>query len=812
MTIRDPSIMASIDRTSPGITPAVLELLEFPKITGWLAELTSAPTSAARAHALRPAVDLPEVRTRLVELVEGKRLAETKGPWPGPPPFAVAAAIEDDLEHGGVLGARALYQVAELLAATARAAAYWAAAREEARIAARLADGLVADPELEKRLRLAVDADGTVLDGASPDLAAVRRQQDTRRARLREKLDKYRSLAAEAGSFVTQRNDRFVVAVRADRFERSKGLVHDVSASGATLFVEPFEVCALNNELAELLSRERAEVARVLRELTEIVRGRGDALAASEEALAATDLLWARVRLSRAMAATTPTVVADGAQLSLVALRHPLLWRDARGDIEPARARAVVVPSTLVLDSPRRVLLVSGPNMGGKTVVLKAVGLAALLAQSGLDVPVDEGAVLPLFATVLADIGDAQSIELHLSTFAAHLGRLDAMARAASPAALFLVDEIGSGTDPAEGASLGRALLRHFARVGAWAVATTHLGSLKLLAQEEPAVTNASMALDPETLAPRFELIVGVPGGSHALAVAERLGFHPGVLAEARRELPEAARSLEALLGDVTRELAQARDARSKAEEAEGRADAAARALEAERRAHAEDRKGADRERLLQVRALEGQVQALLREAKSEAKSEEKSRARIQEIEAKARSLGRESDRLLAAPVPMTRPAVLSPGVTVWVRDLGVTAKVVSAPDAEGRVMLERGAWRIQSRVDQCFAPEGADAGAAVAGTRRKATAVHGGPGDAEPELDVDVRGMDAEEALRRVDDGLDRAVVAGMHDLRIIHGVGRGILREVIARALRGHPHVADSRLGGQGEGGRGVTVVRLR
>ena len=515
--------------------------------------------------------------------------------------------------------------------------------------------------------------------------------------------------------------------------------------------------------------------------------------------------------LSRAMAATTPTVVEGGAKLALTGLRHPLLWRDRRGDVEPAKARGTVVPSTLGMESPRRLLLVSGPNMGGKTVVLKAVGLAALLAQSGLDVPVDEGAVLPLFTTVMADIGDAQSIELHLSTFAAHLGRLDAMARAASPAALFLVDEIGSGTDPAEGASLGRALLRHFARAGAWAIATTHLGSLKLLAQEEPAVTNASMALDPETLAPRFELIVGVPGGSHALAVAERLGFHPGVLAEARRELPEAARSLEALLGDVTRELAQARDARHKAEEAEGRADAAARALDEERKAHAEDRRRADRERLLQVRALEGQVQALLREAKSEAKSEEKSRARIQEIEAKARTLGRESDRLLATPAPTERPAVLAPGATVWVRDLGVTAKVVSAPDADGRIVLERGAWRIQSRVEQCFAAEGP--GDAAGGTKQAGKPpTFGGLGELEPGLDVDVRGMDVDEALRRVDDGMDRAVVAGMHDLRIIHGVGRGILREAIARALRDHPHVATSRLGGHGEGGRGVTVVQLR
>ena len=368
------------------------------------------------------------------------------------------------------------------------------------------------------------------------------------------------------------------------------------------------------------------------------------------------------------------------------------------------------------------------------------------------------------------------------------------------------------------------ALLRHFARSGAWAVATTHLGSLKVLAQEEGAVINGSMALDPETLAPRYELIVGVPGGSHALAVAERLGFHPGVLAEARKELPEAARSLEALLGDVAKELARAQDAREGFERAQAEAEERARALELERETHVVDRKRADKDRLLQVRALEGQVQALLREAKAEAKSEEKSRARIQELETRARGLGRESDRLLATPAAGGRPAVFTPGATVWVRDLGVTAKVVSGPDADGRVLLERGAWRIQSRADQCFAPDdpAGTAGAAArpvagAGAGGAATARRGAPAAAalpeiEAGLTVDVRGLDAEDALRRVDDGLDRAVVAGLPDLRIVHGVGKGVLREAIARALKAHPHVAGQRLGGHGEGGRGVTVVSLR
>jgi DNA mismatch repair protein MutS2 len=408
---------------------------------------------------------------------------------------------------------------------------------------------------------------------------------------------------------------------------------------------------------------------------------------------------------------------------------------------------------------------------------------------------------------------------MHLSTFAAHLANLDAMARAAGPGGLFLVDELGSGTDPAEGASLGGALLKHWARAGAWVVATTHLGSLKVLAQESEAIVNGSMSLDPDTLAPRFELIVGVPGGSHALHIAQRLGFHPGVLAEAKRDLPDAQRSLESLLGDVSRELSRAQDARARYEAAEARAKSAATDLEAEKKRVAEESRKAGRERLGQVRALEGQVQALLKEAQREAKSEEKTRERIQDLEARARRLGRESDRLADAPPPGDPLPAVVPGATVFVRDLGVTARVVEGPDAEGRVVLERGTWRIQSRADQLFAPaETAEAGA-VSGRATRGTRAARGTAGSRPEVaddvavfEVDLRGMDQEEAGRRLEEGLDRAVLAGLDEVRVIHGVGRGILRETVARSLKAHPHVAESRLGGQGEGGRGVTVVRLR
>ncbi|HKA24911.1 MAG TPA: Smr/MutS family protein, partial [Candidatus Eisenbacteria bacterium] len=443
----------------------------------------------------------------------------------------------------------------------------------------------------------------------------------------------------------------------------------------------------------------------------------------------------------------------------------------------------------------------------------KAVGLAATMAASGLDVCAAEGSVLPFVRLLFADIGDAQSIADHLSTFAVRLARMDAMSRAAATDTLCLLDEIGSGTDPDEGAALARALLERLGERGAWAVATTHLGSLKTLAGERPEVVNASMEMDAVRLEPRYRFLVGVPGGSYGLVTARRLGLDAPVLARAEELAGEEGRSLAGLVSALTEQLAQARAEREETRRALEAA--AARLAELDRLESEQEERVAERQkrRLEEIRALESQARGLLREVRREASlsASEREPERLRALGEKVREIERAGDQVREAMKPRDpelAPESLAAGAKVLHKGLGIVARIVEPPDADGTVVLARGAWRIRSQVSEL----------------RRATAESGeNEGKREPVVsveadtdnaawEVDVRGFAVEEAVDAVDRALDRAVLAGHRELRVIHGVGKGVLREVLARHLRGHPQVAREHLGQVGEGGRGVTVAELR
>jgi DNA mismatch repair protein MutS2 len=784
----------------------------------WLAAYTGCERGKSLALALAPLREEGEIERRLRALHEAKHLVEVRGAWPSPPPEDPGPWLVE-ARRGQRLDGPALAKIALLVDAVGRATRFWAGARAEAPTAAEPAERLVPMPELAAALRRAIDPAGEILDGASDDLARLRRGRRDVRQRVLDRLEK---LAAHGGEragagdaeFVTQRDGRYVMSVRADRFDRSKGVVHDVSRSGAMLFVEPFGVLPLNNELRELAAAESEEVGRVLDSLSRAVAAGAEGLDAAADALAELDLLWARVRLSQAMAGTTPSVRGgEGGRLALRQARHPLLWRQAGGEADRERARAQVVGFDLELSRGARVLLVSGPNMGGKTVLLKAIGLAVAMAHAGLDVCAAEGAVVPLTERLLVDIGDAQSLEDHLSTFAARLVRMDVMARTAGPASFCLLDEIGAGTDPQEGAALARALLERLGELGAWTVATTHLGSLKTLAAERPEITNASMEIDGERLVPLFRLRVGIPGGSYALASARRLGLEPGVLARAEEAMPEEARALERLLARLGDELNRALAER--ADLAAERAAGAAEREEWQRRAAEGESERREREqrRLADLSVVEGQARALLREVRREAEraAEERDRDALREMAARARAVERSGDALRAAGAAEASGAALHEvevGMEVRHAGLDLVARVAEGPDAEGNVVLARGTWRITCRIGDLRAP-GAGESAPAAGVRRAASVAPSESGEVSGE--VDVRGLAADEALTELDHALDRAMLAGLHELRIIHGVGRGVLREAVVRHLTAHPQVAGQRMGVHGEGGRGVTVAEL-
>lgn len=787
------------------MTPHTLELLEFGRVTAWIASLAASETAAARLLASRPLAAAAERGLGNLRLGEALRREREPGAWCHAPESALgprlAAAATEPLDGPG------LRAVLEWLEAARTTRGEWdAAARERHPALGAVVDAIPDLEPLRERLARSIEPDGRVSDAASPALRRARADLAAGERELERRLERFAQKHGD-NAYVTRHGERFVALVPAAGFARRSAIVHDVSGSGQSLFVEPFDATEPNNRLLELRAAAAAEERRVLRELGAEVAAAAEALAAIEDGLARLDALRAAARWAEEVEAVA--IEPGGERLHLVAARHPLLHR-ARG--------GAVVPLDLTLAGERRLLLVSGPNMGGKTVLLKTVGLCALLAHAALPVPAAEGSAIPELDVVLADLGDHQSVDQGLSTFAAHLAALGAMAEAASPRALVLADELGAGTDPDEGAALARALLERFAERRAWGVVTTHLGSLKRAAGEIAGLASGSLEFDAEALASRFRFIAGVPGASHALAVAGRLGFPAAVVARARALAPESARAIERLIT----ELHQVRAGLEAEREALAAARAAAAAAEETARVMAEEARrtlGAARRTLTrESEALLGQARELWQTVQREAKRAERSRetaesmrVRIADAEAGVARVREAADAAYAAVGGETRPRgveQVEPGQTVRIEDLGVEAVVASPPDAEGRVQLKRGAWSIQSHVSRLVPVE---APAAPPRAPRGAAATWEAP-DAAAALEVDLRGQEADEAMLALDRALDRAVLNGIGELRIIHGVGRGVLRAAVERHLRDHPQVASTRLGQVGEGGRGVTLARLR
>ena len=800
------------------VHPHSLELIEFPRVADALAARTTSPRAGAALASARPIADPAARAEACARLAEAIRRQREPGAWC----FAAASDLTDLLagDAHDALEPEAFAIVADWLDAAERTRAAWADEKVAERFPL-LARDVSAVPDLSAlraRIAATLDADGRVRDDASPALARARRGLADGERALHRQLEKW-AAAHGAESYVTRAGDRFVALVPASSFSRKQGIVHDTSNTGQSLFVEPLEACEANNRLLELRASAFEEERRILRELAGAVLDQAPALQALERTLAVLDA--ARACASWAVEHHGEALTPGGDRLKLVRARHPLLAMRAQREPDPGERRDEVVPLDLELGGPvhgadGRLLLVSGPNMGGKTVLLKTVGLAVALAHAGLPVLAAEGSAIPEMDELRADLGDEQSVDRGLSTFAAHLLALKAMAEAAGPRTLLLADELGAGTDPEEGAALGRALLEHVAERRAWGVMTTHLGSLKRVASDVPGIVNGSLEFDLETLTSRYRFRRGVPGASHALDVAGRLGFPAPLLERARELAPEETRTLERLLAEVGDALHAANEERESL--ARARADAEAAAA-----GHRESEEEAKRALAALRKRLTAESEALLRRSRElwqsverEAKRRDKSRAEADALKERLETAAKDADALLAAATPaalgiheapeVRAPLQLSPGARVQVTDLGFEATLVSGPDAEGRVQLRRGSFTIQSHVSRLApaAPEKPRQG------RGPGAVVHAS--DEPPPLEADLRGLEVAEALGAVDHALDRAVLSGLHELRIIHGIGTGVLRVAVQKHLKGHPQVESQRWGEGHEGGRGVTVARLR
>jgi DNA mismatch repair protein MutS2 len=739
------------------------------------------------------------VRERLAETSEARSLLDQGRD----PPLAGAADLSDSLSRlrrGGSLDAVELLELARTLAVLRDVGRFLVGRAPEAPRLAALAEGLPDLGALEEEILFCISPEGEVRDDASDALRDARREARSLSGELTRKVEQLLRdpEVAEALSdrFYTLRNDRFVLPVRADARRRVPGIVHDASSSGTTVFVEPNGVVELNNRLKQAELTAQREIRRVLRELSSRAAAAIEPVEQGLEALAAIDHAFARGRLSQRQRGVEPEVAREGI-FRLPVLRHPLI-----GDDE-------VVPNDVHLGETFHVLVLSGPNAGGKTVALKAVALCALFVRAGLHVPAAAGARVDLVDEVLADIGDAQDLEAHLSTFSAHVSNLARIVERASKRSLVVLDEVGVGTDPSEGAALAQAVLEALADSGARVVTTTHYNLLKEIAAVDPRFENGCVEFDPDSLTPTFRLRFGAPGVSTATALAARMGLRTSVVDRARALLEGEDAQLKGLLTDLARSRAELdrerADVRRLREELHTRNDEVEQRLselrERRKRLLRRVREDVDRE----LREARAQVAEVIRDLQRGGRAGDAARARerLHAVEATVvESLGEPEAQVASdAAMDWTRA---KPGDPVRVEG-GATGRLVALPDRRGRVAVQVGSARMQ--VDAArLTPAPVTAPTRPASIRFESEAQEG-PQTAE----CDLRGLRADEALEQVDAALDRALASGRSRVRLIHGHGTGTLREAVRAHLARMPHVREHHAGGDGEGGNGVTIAVL-
>ncbi len=780
-----------------------LHTLEYDKIIRRLTGLAATSLGREEAEKLTPSRELEIVKRRLAATDEASRAVSLKGA----PPFGGITDIRSSLQRAklqGMLQPPELMEVAQFIMGSRRLNRFIASAGEETELPllSDLCEPLTDFKALEDEIRRCIDEQGDVLDSASPELASMRRDIRINEGRAREKLESLiRSSSVQKmlqETLITMRNDRYVIPVKQEYRAHFGGIVHDQSGSGATLFIEPEAVVQMNNKLRELKIKEQNEVERILRKLTAEVGERADLLAGDAEILGIIDFVFAKASLAHALSATLP-VMNDEGKIVLYKGRHPLL------DIKTA------VPIDIELGESYTSIIVTGPNTGGKTVSLKTIGLLSLMAMSGLFVPAEDGSRLCVFDGIYADIGDEQSIEQSLSTFSSHMTNLISMLGQVTSRSLVLLDELGAGTDPAEGSALAIAILEHLQKLGCRLIATTHYSELKAYAYNREGITNASMEFDVATLRPTYRLLVGVPGRSNAFAIAERLGLPKSIIDHARGEVSEDELKVDSMIASLEQDRLQAETERRTAEMLR---------LETEKL-----RKEIQEERF----KLQEQKAKLLEAAREEARQQvAKARREAEEIIADLRRLALEegasvkehklieAKKRLEEAVPDSvsrptrqggaKPAKIVAGDEVKVHSLNGQKGHVVELVGSGEAVVQLGILKMKVSLSDLEPMRSASS----AKTPAQATTVKRSR-DENIRTELDLRGMALDEALMEVDRFLDEAFLGNLGQVYIIHGKGTGTLRSGIQDFLRRHKHVKSYRLGQFGEGGAGVSVAEL-
>jgi len=784
-----------------------LGVLEFTRALERIALRASSELGAERVRGLRPAAAATVVRSELGRVGAVMRFVDEKPSWGLPTIPDARSALADLGAAGSVLEPLQLHALGVLLTGSRLLGRELAARAGGDPELSTLRELLCEEREAEEVLGRSVDGEGQVLDTASGELKRIRNRLKGAHARIVRELESYMASLPDryvvADASVSIREGRYVIPLRREGKGEVGGIVHDESHTGATVFVEPPVAVELMNQLRDLEREEGREIRRILGALSDRLRPIRDALRGSLDALVDFDSLHARARMALGWGASVPEMLEPGSEtLTIVQGRHPLLGDD--GD-------APVVPFDLDLVPGERGLVVSGPNTGGKSVFLKAIGLLPALAQSGVVPPVGRGTQLPVFEAFFADIGDEQSIARSLSTFSAHLGNLSEIVRAADRSSLVLIDEMGTGTDPSEGAALARAVLEELVERGALVVVSSHLGELKRLDTENSGIVNASLQFDAERMEPTYRLVKGRPGRSYGLAIARRLGFPGEVLerAEGYRERGEA--EMEDLLERLERREREAAELvdrleRERREALRLREDAERReseVREAERTSEERTREEARRVLLEAREEVEEAIREVRTASEAGADLEEASRRARRRVETAARRQRRRTRKQRRH----GEPPDIDVGDRVRVHATGAKGKVVEV--RAGRAVVEAGALRLELSLHDLDPVEGGPQP-----ERDEAGAGSGwsGPTPDQARLEVDLRGLRVDELDIELGRALDDAILEDLAELRIIHGKGTGALRQRVGELLDGDGRVRSHRPGGPGEGGAGVTVATFR
>jgi DNA mismatch repair protein MutS2 len=829
-------------------------VLEFASLRELLHGYASSPLGQRRIAALVPSTDRDWIEAQQALAAEIREFRRAGGRFDFSALVEIAPLVEKSRIAGAVLETT---EIRDVILVVDRAAEWreialhppanmnsgWRGVRA-------LSDQIVDFAEFLRGFRNKIQPDGTLEDKASPELARIRREIERQRRSIQESLRGYLRRLAEGGTvqdeLITIRGERFVIPVKVEQKRRVQGVVHGASSSGQTVYIEPLETIEQNNELVRLLEEEMAEIYRILLEMTERIGAQAPSILAAIEVLAELELQFAKARFaedyncvvvtlssrrqishevtgppasgSRLPEAERQTPGAENpARVLLHNARHPLLERNLK------LKKLAVVPVTLELEGAARQLIITGPNTGGKTVTLKTVGLLALMAQSGIPVPADR-AELPIFDAVLADIGDYQSIEQNLSTFSAHVTNIDFISRTATAQSLVLLDELGSATDPEEGAALAVAIAGYFGQVGCMTVISTHHTSLKVYAANAPGVLNASVGFDESTLQPTYELKVGVPGASAGINIAQRLGLNPTIIESARSRLGTQARDVGQFLDKLHADLRAAEAERLRLKTREHELDREKAYLAAEGR----------KEQQAKVREMEKKLESLLRDFEyhaREAVNEIQDRAAAQKLSKEAerriaklrREFSEQFDSTLVAHStgadkndPNAQPQVVrhvAEGDTVKLKSTGRQARIVRKID-DNHFEVQMGAMKMKIARDDIAevlaSAQTPDSPVKAARARGISVSLQN-EGQIAPS-EINVIGYTVDDATRAVEKFVDHAFLAGLPRVRVVHGSGMGILRKALRQALQQHPHVESVAEPPQNEGGGGATVVELR